>query len=240
MEGAKHNQEKPFATLRRCAFCIAGVFALRNFFRRIRAVRWRRVFLYIIALWLGFALMLASAIHFYGQMDHARPSDVIIFLGGGMERDNQPGPPMIRRADHAANLWHQGIAPYIICTGGTPGWATRSEADGCAELLQARGVPSEAIVLESQARSTEENAEYSKQIMESRGWRMAVLVSDGYHMLRAHWIFQAAGIDAVTSPTPEIPPPFDYLYSISREVAALHWQALKQILNLPFTYVPIL
>jgi len=206
----------------------------------IRAIRWRRLFVYVLSLWFAFALMLASAIHFYGQTDHARPSDVIIFLGGGMERNNQPGPSMIRRADHAAELWHQGIAPFVICTGGTPGFATRSEADGCSQLLQERGVPAEAIVLEDQARSTEENASYSKIIMAAHGWQTAVLVSDGYHMLRAHWIFAAAGIDAVTSPAPESPPPLDYLYSLSREVAALHWQAFKQILNLPFTYVPIL
>ena len=198
------------------------------------------MFLYIFGLWIAFGLMLAAAVHFYGQTDHARPADVIIFLGGGMERNNQPGPSMIRRADHTADLWYQGIAPFVICTGGTPGWATRSEADGCSQLLQTRGIPSAAIVLENQARSTEENAVFSRQIMESRGWRTAVLVSDSYHLLRAHWIFAAAGIDAATSPTPEMPPPFDYLYSITREVAALHWQALKQILNLPFTYVPIL
>lgn len=192
----------------------------------------------MFAVWLVIAGVLAAAVFVYAQTDRAEPSDVIIVLGAGLRRDGRPGPALIRRSARAAELWGQGYAENVICTGGYPLRSTRSEADACAELLRARGVPESAIVLEDRSRSTEENAFYARQIMDSNGWQTAIIVSDGYHLLRASWIFASTGIQATTSPAATTPPMMSYLYSIAREVVALHWQVFKTILNLPVSYVP--
>jgi uncharacterized SAM-binding protein YcdF (DUF218 family) len=126
----------------------------------------------------------------------------------------------------------------IICAGGYARWAARSEADGCAEVLRENGVPTDAILIEDRSRSTEENAMYSHEIMRERGWETALVVSEGYHLLRAGWIFSAEGINAVFSPTNEPTPFLNQLYSVGREVVALHWQAFKTLLGLPVTFVP--
>ena len=97
--------------------------------------------------------------------------------------------------------------------------------------------PADAIILEDRSRSTEENALYSHQIMQAHGWESALVVSDGYHLLRATWIFSAEGISGSTSPA-ALPPLFDLLVAVVREVVALHWQVFKTLLNLPVTYVP--
>jgi uncharacterized SAM-binding protein YcdF (DUF218 family) len=146
---------------------------------------------------------------------------------------------LIRRAEHAAALYADGIAPVVICTGGVGYGRARSEADACAELLRARGVPDTAIVLEDRSRSTEENALYTRAIMEANGWETAVVVSDGYHLLRATLIFNHEGITNTTSPVASQPPLRVLLPALGREVAAFHWLLFKTVFNLPITYVPL-
>ncbi|HYO87807.1 MAG TPA: YdcF family protein [Candidatus Limnocylindrales bacterium] len=205
-------------------------------------MRWLKRGLYgagiIVLLWLLFAAGLGAVVFSNSRVDNAEPSDVIVVLGSGLRRDNSPGPSLYRRTSKAAELYQQGIAPNIICTGGFAAGHTRSEASACAELLIGYGVPAQAITLEERSRSTLENAAYTREIMDADGWQTAVVVSDGYHLLRAGWIFQQAGINAVTSPADTDPPAYSLLVSVAREVAALHLQALITLFNLPITYVP--
>lgn len=211
--------------------------------RRVRsALRFRRlvrIALALLVIWLVLVLVLGIVIHVYGLVDRAEPADVIIVLGAGLRPDGRPGPALTRRSTHAADLWQQGYAPRIICSGGTPGQVTiRSEADACAEILREQGVPAAAIILEARSRSTEENAIESKQIMDASGWTTALLVSDGFHMLRANWIFHYYGLSVSLAPVPDArPSALEYLLALLREIAALHWLVLKVALNLPITYV---
>ena len=205
-----------------------------KFLRRVA-----RVLMIGIAFWLLFACGLLTAVHVYGETDHARPADVIVVLGSGLRRDGSPGPAMHRRTAQAAELYAQGIAPTVICSGGYATTQRRSEADACRELLNALGVPFEAVVLEDRSRSTEENAMFTRELMDANGWRDAVIVSDGYHLLRANWIFQQEGVTGYTSPALPRPRTSVYMMAIGREIAALHWQGIKTVLGLPYTYVPL-
>lgn len=201
---------------------------------------WRigRVLLCLILLWVWEVLLVVVVINTYGQVDHAQPADVIIVLGAGLRPDNTPGPALTRRSLHAAHLWQQGLAPVIICTGGKPGNRTRPESDACAELLIADGVPAEAILQEGESRSTEENALYAKTLLDAHGWKTAILVSDGYHLFRAQHLFSNQGISVYTSPVTEAAPStLEYAVFVGREIIALHWQVLKELFNIPVTYV---
>ena len=198
-----------------------------------------KIFGILILIWLLFSLVLGGIVLAYAQQDHAQEADVIIVLGSGLRRDNHPGPALTRRSQHAAELYAQGLASAIICTGGYTAGRTRSEAEGCREVLLESGVPAGAILLEDQSRSTEENAIYARVIMQGNGFSEAILVSDGYHLLRAQWIFSQVDIPVFTSPA-HSPPTMSLLISTAREIAALHWQAIKSLLNLPFTHVPVM
>ncbi len=205
------------------------------------ALRWlRRWLARLLLLWLLLTLLLVAAIVVYGRADQAHTADVIVVLGAGLNHNDGPGPALVRRADRAAALYAGGAAPAVICTGGYGQGRARSEADACAELLRARGVPAAAIVLEEQSRSTEENALYTRAIMDANGWETAVVVSDGYHLLRAALIFNRAGIPHTTSPAASDPPLRSLLPALGREVAAFHWLLVKTALNLPITYIPVL
>lgn len=197
-----------------------------------------RVAAFVLLLWIWQVAVVVMVINAYGRVDRAQAADVIIVLGAGLRRDNTPGPALTRRTLHAVKLWQQGLAPVIICTGGKPGNRTRAEADACAELLQAVGVPAEAILIDDQSRSTEENALYTKAIMDEQGWQSAIIVSDVYHLFRANHLFGNQGIQAYTSPVTEGQPgAIEYAVFVGREIVALHWQLLKEVFNLPITYV---
>ncbi|NWG16871.1 MAG: YdcF family protein [Chloroflexi bacterium] len=215
----------------------------RRFFRGVRErLSFRRLLRWLLpalALWLVLALLLAVTIHLYGRFERSpQPADVIIVLGAGVRADGRPGPALTRRSTHAADLWHNGLAPRIICSGGMPGHTHRSEADACAEILRGLGVPAAAILLEDASRSTEENAIQSHKIMAANGWQTAILVSDGFHILRAEWIFRLRGVNISLSPVIDSRPgALEYALQIGREIVALHWQVFKEIFNVPITYV---
>jgi uncharacterized SAM-binding protein YcdF (DUF218 family) len=192
-----------------------------------------------IVVWLLAVIALMSGIVIYSRTDRAQSADVIIVLGAGLQGDNSPGPALRRRTAQALQLWQNRLAPQIICAGGYGYQRDRSEADACADLLIAQGVRAEVIRYEDASRSTEENAIETAAIMQAEGWHSAVLVSDGYHLLRATLIFNQAGI--VNYPSPAVdPPPGNHLASLLREVLAFHWLLFKTLLGLDVTYVPVL
>lgn len=78
----------------------------------------------------------------------------------------------LRVADYAAQLYHEGFAPLLICTGGVAhtqdllatGWH-RPEAEVFAERCQELGVPELALLIEPEARNTAENFRFSRALL---------------------------------------------------------------------------
>ncbi len=171
---------------------------------------------------IGGALTLAIIIVRYGTSDRARPADVIVVLGGG-----EAG--TVRRALHGAALYRRGYAPYVLCTGGVTIPGGGSEADRCAEVMAAQGVPTEAVLREDSSRSTVQNARATAALMAAHGWRDAVLVSDDFHLWRARRLFEWQGVRVYPSPAQRTTGPLsadEELYAVLRELAAWGWQAL--------------
>jgi len=102
-----------------------------------------------------------------------READAIVVLGGESQA----------RPLEAARLYRKGVAPlvFIIGTGDT---TTNHRA-----LIQ-EGVPPERIRVETQSRSTFQNAEFAKPLLENAGVRRAILVTSSFHARRALATFQ--------------------------------------------------
>lgn len=208
-----------------------------------RMSRWRLLILILTGLmliWLISVGVLATSIHLYGQQDNAEAADLIVVLGAGVQRDGRAGWALTRRSQQGAELWRQGFAPLIVCSGGQPPNRPRSEAEACRDVLLREGVPDSAIRMEMRSRSTEENAIYTRELMDAEGWERAIIVSDSYHVLRARWLFEMRGVPALTSPVPaeRIRGRPTYNQSLLREIVAIHWQIFKDLLGLPYTHVP--
>jgi uncharacterized SAM-binding protein YcdF (DUF218 family) len=151
--------------------------------------------------------------------------------------NGQPGTSLARRAAHAASLYQQGYADYVLCSGGV-GDNPPSEAEAACGRVVELGVPQDAIVYEEAAHSTEENAAFAAAIMRARGWRSAILVTDGFHLLRATWMFQRTGVTVYASPAQITVGPMDTVERLGREVReafGLAWYGAKVLLNADLT-----
>jgi uncharacterized SAM-binding protein YcdF (DUF218 family) len=203
-----------------------------------RLRRLLRILLVVFGIVLVLDMILAATLYLYGGVNRAQPADVIIVLGAGLRNNGRPDMALTRRSMRAAELWQQGMASHIICTGGVSERVARPEAEGCRDVLLEQGVPDEAILLESRSRSTEENALNSHMMMQENGWETAVLVTDGFHMMRATWIFRDEGITVYGSPVSSSRVYFGpLLVYVAREVVALQWQFVKNALGISNTYV---
>jgi uncharacterized SAM-binding protein YcdF (DUF218 family) len=100
-------------------------------------------------------------------------------------------------------LYRAGIAPLIVTLGGSGGDQYTEGAVG-REYLVGRGVPSSAIIAETDSRSTAESARRIAVIARVNGLHRLVIVSDGTHLFRIHEICRAEGLDVLTSPRPRV------------------------------------
>jgi uncharacterized SAM-binding protein YcdF (DUF218 family) len=114
--------------------------------------------------------------------------DVLIVLGNPADDDGNPTAIEQARVSEAVSEYERGVAPRMIFTGG----AVRNqfvEAQVMARTAEAQGIPASAILEESQARNTIENACDSLRIMRSHGWDSAEVVTSPRHLPRAAMIF---------------------------------------------------
>lgn len=194
-------------------------------------LRLRRIAFVLLVAWFCACGVLAAVIHHTGTVDQPVRSDVIVVLGAALTREGKPYRALIRRSEHAAELWSEGRAAMVMCTGGIGDHlqVPRSEADGCREILMRQGIPRTAIVLEETSRNTEEQARGIRDIMVRHGWTRATLVSDSYHVFRARYLARRMGIDVVLSPVPaaRVDSPAFYIVSLVREVMAMHRQVVR-------------
>jgi uncharacterized SAM-binding protein YcdF (DUF218 family) len=76
-------------------------------------------------------------------------------------------------ARRAAALYHQGLAPKILFTGGlgrnTEGMLPEPEAIRFAKVAMECGVPEADIILEDKSRNTKENIEFTRALLEREG-----------------------------------------------------------------------
>ena len=139
-----------------------------------------------------------------GDRDEQRPVDAIVVLGAA-QYDGRPSPVFEARLDHAVQLWHEGIAPAFVVTGGKlPGDRT-TEAAVARRYAMDHAVPASAIFGENEAHNTLDSLRAVAAEMKQRGMTSAVFVSDPTHMLRVLRIAHDLGIDAYGSPTTTSP-----------------------------------
>jgi uncharacterized SAM-binding protein YcdF (DUF218 family) len=123
------------------------------------------------------------------------PADAIIVLGRGVTPTGDLPLPARFRVERAVSLYRIGVAPRLIVTGR---WSLMTvdpppitEARAMADLAIRLGVPSEAVLIEEEARDTIGNAYFvARRLLEPNGWRSVRVVTSDFHVPRASWIFQ--------------------------------------------------
>ena len=186
----------------------------------LRRLGWRRMGNACFAaglavLWCASTPVLADALvrglerrHPAFAVDKTPSADAIVVLGGavGPARPPRVAADLSEGADrvlHAARLFRAKKAPLVVVTGGAgpAGGEDAPESRDMADLLVEWGVPRGAIVEESSALDTHENAVETKRLLDARGLKQVLLVTSALHMPRALATFRAAGVDAIACPT---------------------------------------
>lgn len=132
--------------------------------------------------------------------DDRTTADVVLVLGAA-QYAGKPSKVLEARLRHAKDLYDEGVAPYILTTGGNQPGDTFTEATAGDRWLTEHGVPPDHIIPVGEGNDTLGSIEAAAAEMHVRGWRSAVIVSDPWHSLRARTMAADAGLDAWTSPT---------------------------------------
>jgi uncharacterized SAM-binding protein YcdF (DUF218 family) len=154
-----------------------------------------------ITLLLAYLLWIARQIEQQSTRDEAHKADVILVLGAAEYR-GKPSPVLQARLDHALELYEQGLAPYLLTTGGAGGDPVFTEGEVGRAYLTKQGVPSEKILVEPAGATTAQSVVAAVEIMRRMNLHSCLVVSDGYHIYRTKRMLEKQGIQVYGSPRP--------------------------------------
>jgi uncharacterized SAM-binding protein YcdF (DUF218 family) len=127
-------------------------------------------------------------------------SDAIVVLGSSVSPSGLLSPESQRRTNHGIELYQKGLAPILVFLGGgSPGGP--AEADVRAEQARLHGISGAAILTETRAKTTRDEAVRVKVLLESRGARSVLLVTNAGHLARAYPLFERAGFVVHAAPS---------------------------------------
>jgi uncharacterized SAM-binding protein YcdF (DUF218 family) len=170
-----------------------------------RVFKWGTIITLALATILtAYWLYLYRQIRSQAVVDEARQADAIVVLGAA-QYNGRPSPVLKARLDHAFELYSQGYAHAIITTGSYGPDLNFSEAHVSTKYLVEHGVDVTKIITEQGSGSTHDSIEASAEHMHAKGWKTALVVSDGFHLYRVKRMFADNGIVAYTSPAPDSP-----------------------------------
>jgi uncharacterized SAM-binding protein YcdF (DUF218 family) len=169
---------------------------------------------------------LALVVSLFGRRSRPLPAEALVVLGAKVLPGGVPSQALVARVETAVALWHRGVAPLLVFSGGGPP-GEPTEARVSLRLAQAAGVPPAACVLEEVSRTTAGNARETVRLLQARGLSRVLVVSDDFHLLRARQLFRREGLEVGTWPATREGrrlTPLDRLYWVCREAFGLLFQ----------------
>ena len=160
-----------------------------------------------------------------GSAQELHSADAIVVFGAA-EYSGHPSPVLRARLDHAFELFHQGLAPVIITTGGAASDPTFSEGGVGHDYLMRRGVAEKNLIAETQGSDTAQSAVRVAVIMRANGLHSCVAVSDAYHVFRIKRLLEHEGI----GPVYEAPRPGSRPHSVVQRLYAVLREASSYLL----------
>ena len=136
-------------------------------------------------------------------------AEMIVLLGGGTESADYPR-EMAEvnsagdRVIHAAWLYKEGAAPYILLSGGNLEFSEMRGTTPAVEmrqLLELLEVPGEAFWIQEESENTYEDAVYTTAMLREKGITRIILVTSAMHMPRSVALFEKQGLEVIPSPT---------------------------------------
>ncbi len=139
------------------------------------------------------------------NLSHLKADAIVILSASQNETAAEFAEPVsgkdaLVRIRYGAFLERKTQLPILLTGGSVSGTENRSLAETMAfDLLEGFGVT--ARWLETNSRTTAENAKFSYKTLEPEGKTTIVLVTQSLHMIRAKWSFEQAGLTVIPAPT---------------------------------------
>jgi|SRR6185437_11934109 len=166
---------------------------------------WRKWLWLLVLVPVIFAAVVYWRILDQSEKNEARPADAIVVFGAA-EYDGRPSPVYKARLDHAAQLYHRGLASIVIITGGSGHDPLFSEGVVGREYLKTLGIPDSQLIAETQSPDTAESARRVATIMSANNLHSCLAVSDGYHIFRIKQMLGREGVIVYGAPRPNSRP----------------------------------
>ncbi|MDO4911966.1 MAG: YdcF family protein [Lactobacillus sp.] len=152
-----------------------------------------RVFLFALTYWALFILLmylftsLLNLVHF-----RKHTFKYIVVLGAWVNGD-QVTPLLKARIDRGIALYKEQTNAKLIMTGGRGSDEQVAEGVAMAKYAISQGVPEDDVIIEDQARNTDENLRFSVELMDEDHGEFAV-VTNSYHVYRALVLARKQGL----------------------------------------------
>ena len=160
----------------------------------------RKILVIFCLVFILYIIWNTASICVYSFSDETCEADVAIVLGAATY-DGEVSPVYRERLNHGMILYEQNYIEKIVVTGGYGEGNEESDACAAKRYLEKKGVPGTDIILEEESSITQENLENAKKLMDEKGYKTALIVSDPLHMRRAILLARDTGMETYSSPT---------------------------------------
>jgi uncharacterized SAM-binding protein YcdF (DUF218 family) len=156
----------------------------------------------------GNVLLLTLSDRFPAWQYDGRDPDGIIILGGAIDagisasRGSVETNGSAERLIAALELARRFPKARIVYSGGTGNLIVSrvAEAPIAGRLMETLGISPERIILESDSRTTDENARFTRKLVSPKPGERWLLVTSAFHMPRSIGVFRKAGFEVEAYP----------------------------------------
>jgi uncharacterized SAM-binding protein YcdF (DUF218 family) len=160
---------------------------------------WPRKFLIaasiFLALYFFLPFFLTSLAYSLIRRDAVQPADVIIALSGDAR---------CLREKYAAELYRQGLARKIVVGGLPMAWGIHT-GDAAKRYLLSLDIPEADVIVLKDPWNTRIEADLLVQVMQQKGWRSVIVVTEMFHSRRALYTIEPVAKDIMVYSQP-LPP----------------------------------
>lgn len=186
-------------------FFAAGIWLYRQQKKAGRLLLIVSVGFYLVSAEITGELLIHSLEKMY-QPPQTIKGDVIVMLGGGATGETTDIDGEGQLQGHSANRllttarMYKKTHPPIIISGGAVFKDSGNEAEIAKRQLITLGVPAGKIFTDAKSLNTEQNAEFTKQILSEQHFHHPILVTSAFHMKRSVINFSRQGVQVQPYP----------------------------------------
>ena len=153
-----------------------------------------KIILIFIALFIFTSVYILYDIYSFANKGIVK-SDAIMVLGCRV-RGEEPSLSLEMGMKTAIKLYNEGYGKYIVLSGGKGPGEDISEAEAMRRYFIGNGIDEKYLIIEDKSTSTYENFKYSKPLIDEKGIKNIIVVSNGYHLKRASNIAEQLNVNA--------------------------------------------